>query len=45
MAIMNRPEEVFLQGLQCVEYALYIGRVKTSLPVFWDVLKSKIGHQ
>ena len=42
MAIMNRPEEVFLQ---CVEYALYIGRVKTSLPVFWDVLKSKIGHQ
>jgi len=28
---MNKPAEVFLQGLQCTEDAIYIGRVNTSL--------------
>jgi len=28
---MNRPAEVLLQGLQCTEYAIWIGHVNTSL--------------
>jgi len=28
---MNRPAEVFLQGLQCIEDAIYIGRANTFL--------------
>jgi len=29
--LINRPAEVFLQGLQCTEDATYIGRVNMSL--------------
>jgi len=28
---MNRPAEVFVQGLQCIEDAIYTGHVNTSL--------------
>lgn len=31
MGTMNRPAEVFLQGLQCIEDAICIGRINTSL--------------
>jgi len=31
MCLMNRPAEVLLQGLQCTEYAIWIGHVNTSL--------------
>jgi len=31
MDIMNRPAEVFLQGMQCIEDAIYIGRVNSYL--------------
>jgi len=30
MNILNRPAELFLQGLQCIENAIYIGCVSTS---------------